>query len=190
VKLGGTTLVAHRTPGHTRGCTTWAWQTTDAGKQVNVVMIGSPNVNPGYQLAGNASYPEIAADFSRTFAVLKSLPCDVFLGAHGAYYGMAAKHEKLKAGGGNPFIDPEGYRAYVAEREQAFLKTLAEQRAQQARGIDAALQPFVERQELAGAVTLVADKEQIRSLSAVGFADIAASSRCSGLAVLDRFAAS
>jgi len=128
VALGGTTLVARRTPGHTRGCTTWVWQAEEDGKKYNVVVIGSPNVNPGYQLVGNKEYPEIADDFASTFRILKSLPCDVFLGAHGNYYGMLAKHELLQQkDGANPFIDPAGYRAYVELKEQTFRKTLAEQ---------------------------------------------------------------
>ena len=59
-------------------------------------MIGSPNVNPGYRLVDNKAYPEIAADFAKTFDVLKTLPCDVFLGAHGSYYGMIEKYERAK----------------------------------------------------------------------------------------------
>ena len=86
VTLGEATLTARLTPGHTRGCTTWTMQATDGGKPRNVVIIGSPNVNPGYQLASNRDYPEIADDFAKTFRLLKSLPCDIFLGAHGNYY--------------------------------------------------------------------------------------------------------
>jgi metallo-beta-lactamase class B len=129
VKLGGITLVARRTPGHTRGCTTWTWRVDDGGKSYDVLVIGSPNVNPGYRLANNTDYPEIADDFAKTFAILKSLPCDVFLGAHGDYYGMIAKHERL-GGNTNPFIDPEGYRAYVDLKDKAFRRTLAEQNSQ------------------------------------------------------------
>ncbi len=81
IKLGGVTLVARRTPGHTRGCTTWTWRVVDGGKTYDVVVIGSPNINPGYRIVGNKDYPEIAADFAKTFQTLKSLPCDVFLGA-------------------------------------------------------------------------------------------------------------
>jgi metallo-beta-lactamase class B len=128
VTLGETTLTAHLTPGHTRGCTTWTMQAADGGKTYDVVIVGSPNVNSGYRLAGNQDYPEIADDFARTFRVLKALHCDIFLGAHGAYYGMEAKYERLTAGGANPFLDPEGYRAYVMEREGAYLKTLEQQR--------------------------------------------------------------
>ncbi len=126
VKLGGATLVAHKTPGHTKGCTTWTMQVSDGGKTYNVVIIGSPNVNAGYKLVNNAAYPQIASDYETTFRVLKSLPCDIFLGAHGDYYGMIAKYAKLAAGG-NPFVDPDGYKAYVAEREGAFRAELAKQ---------------------------------------------------------------
>jgi metallo-beta-lactamase class B len=134
VKLGGVILVARRTPGHTRGCTTWTWKVEDGGRSYDVVVIGSPNVNPGYRLVGNEDYPEIADDFAQTFKVLKELPCDVFLGAHGGYYGMLEKHARAaKDPATNPFIDPEGYRAYVAQKEKAFRDTLAEQRAARAR---------------------------------------------------------
>ena len=127
VKLGGAVLVAHLTPGHTKGCTTWTMKAVEGGKTYNVVIVGSPNVNSGYKLVNNALYPQIAQDFERTFRTLKSLPCDLFLGAHGAYYGMEAKFARLKKDGPNPFIDPEGYKSYVSEREQAFRTELAKQ---------------------------------------------------------------
>lgn len=119
VELGGSKLTARLTPGHTRGCTTWTMQVRDGAHTLNAVIIGSPNVNAGYQLVGNRDYPQIADDYVKTFAVLKSLPCDLFLGAHGAYFGMLAKLEKMKDGE-NPFIDPNGYKAYITEREQTF----------------------------------------------------------------------
>src|SRR5207244_529679 len=129
VKFGGVTLVARSTPGHTRGCTTWVWRVQDGGKKYNVVVIGSPNVNAGFQLVGNKDYPEIAADFAKTFAVLKSLPCDVFLGAHGGYYGMVDRYALIKKGQADAFVNPEGYKEYVALKERAFKKTLANQQA-------------------------------------------------------------
>ncbi len=127
VTLGGVTLTAHKTPGHTKGCTTWTMKVTDGGKTYNVVIVGSPNVNAGYKLVNNAQYPRIAQDFETTFRVLNSLPCDIFLGAHGDYYGMPAKYARLQPGAANPFIDPEGYKKYVAEREQAFRDELKKQ---------------------------------------------------------------
>lgn len=129
VSLGGITLTARRTPGHTRGCTTWTFPVKDGGKTYQVVVVGSPNVNPGYQLVNNSAYPEIATDFAHTFEVLRSLRCDIFLGAHGMYYGMLEKYAKLKKDGANPFVDPEGYKAYISEREGYYRQTLAEQQA-------------------------------------------------------------
>jgi metallo-beta-lactamase class B len=77
-------------------------------------------VNPGYKLVGNDTYPQIAEDYKHGFEVLKSLPCDIFLGAHGGYYNMAQKYSRMKNGERNVFIDPEGYKSYIADREQAF----------------------------------------------------------------------
>jgi metallo-beta-lactamase class B len=129
VSLGGEVLTAHLTAGHTKGCTTWAWQAKEGGKTYNVVVVGSPNVNSGFKLVNNTKYPGIAEDYARSFRVLKSLPCDVFLGAHGVYYGLDEKYPKLKAGGANPFIDPAGYKAYIAERQAEFERKLANQKA-------------------------------------------------------------
>jgi metallo-beta-lactamase class B len=129
VKLGGTTLVAHLTPGHTKGCTTWTMKLTEGGKTYDAVIIGSPNVNPGYKLVGNALYPKIAEDYQRMFRVLAGLPCDFFLGAHGAYFGMAEKYPKMKPGAPSPFIDPEGYKKFVADKELEFRTELDKQKA-------------------------------------------------------------
>jgi metallo-beta-lactamase class B len=129
VNLGGSVLVAHLTPGHTKGCTTWTMQVTEGGKIYNVVIIGSPNINPGYKLVNNAAYPEIAQDYERTLRVLKSLPCDIFLGAHGSYFNLEEKYARMKPGAPNPFIDPDGYKEYVAQKEQDFNAELAKQQA-------------------------------------------------------------
>jgi metallo-beta-lactamase class B len=132
VTLGATVLVAHKTAGHTRGCTTWTLQVKEAGQLLNVVIVGSWNVNPGWRLVDRpgqpASYPGIAEDYGRTFATLKRLPCDIFLGAHGGYFGMLAKLDRIKAGETHKvWIDPQGYQAAVAEREQAFETELKRQ---------------------------------------------------------------
>ena len=129
VKLGDAVLTAHLTPGHTKGTTTWTMKAKEGDRTYNVVIIGSPNVNAGYKLVNNALYPQIASDYERMFRILKSLPCDVFLGAHGNYYGMEAKYARMKEHAANPFIDPEGYKSYVAEREQTFRTELAKQTA-------------------------------------------------------------
>ena len=128
VKLGKAVLTARLTAGHTKGCTTWTMKVQDGGKSYDVVIVGSPNVNEGYELVNNIAYPQIASDYERMFQVLRALHCDVFLGAHGGYYGMEAKYARLKDGGANPFIDPDGYKNYVNERETAFRAELAKQR--------------------------------------------------------------
>src|SRR5580704_10532891 len=113
VMLGGVTLTAHLTPGHSIGCTTWTMQVTDAGKIYDVVFVGGTTINPGVRLVGHPTYPGIAEDFRKTFQTLRSLKCDVFLGAHGGYYGMIEKYKRTQKGEQpNPFIDPEGYRAF------------------------------------------------------------------------------
>jgi metallo-beta-lactamase class B len=134
VQLGGMVLVAHKTPGHTRGCTTWTLRDSDQGKTVNVVIVGSWYVNPGFRLVAShgkpASYPGIAADYRKTFAILKSLPCDVFLGAHGAYFDMDAKLARAQAGAGRSvWIDPQGYQKAVADREKDFEAELKKQQS-------------------------------------------------------------
>ena len=127
VKLGDTVLVAHLTPGHTKGCTTWTMRVTEAGKTYDAVIVGSPNVNPGYKLVDNRAYPQIAQDYERMFRVLHSLPCDIFLGAHGGYFGMEEKYPRLKNGEANPFVDPDGYKKFVSDKEQEFRTELAKQ---------------------------------------------------------------
>jgi metallo-beta-lactamase class B len=128
VRLGGTVLTAHLTPGHTKGCTTWTMQVTELGKTYNVVIVGSPNVNPGYKLVNNAAYPQIAEDYERMWSVLKSLPCDIFLGAHGSYFGLEEKYPRLKGGDANPFVDPDGYKKYISQKVQDFRAELARQK--------------------------------------------------------------
>lgn len=129
VTLGGAVLTAHKTAGHTRGTTTWTMDVNQAGKLLHVVIVGSPNVLDSYKLIGNRTYPQIADDFRKQFALLKSLPCDVFLGAHGAYFGLEAKYERFKGGDHNAFVDPSGYQSYVEERERSFETALKRQQA-------------------------------------------------------------
>lgn len=129
VKLGDAVLTAHLTAGHTRGTTTWTLDETEADRTLHVVIVGSPNVNSGYKLVDNKAYPQIASDYSHGFQVLKSLPCDIFLGAHGSYYGLKEKYARWQLGDRNAFIDPEGYKSYIADRERAFEAELKRQEA-------------------------------------------------------------
>ncbi len=123
VTLGGMTLTARLTPGHTKGCTTWTMAVEEDGKTYNVVIYGSTTILPGVRLVDNPRYPRMAEDFAQTFRVLKSLPCDVFLGPHGVQFGLLEKARRREAGEmPNPFIDPGGYRAFVARSEEAVLR--------------------------------------------------------------------
>ena len=135
VRLGSAALVAHKSPGHTRGCTTWSMRTTQKGRPVNVVIVGSWNVNPGFRLVDRpgrpASYPGIAADYEQTFRVLKKLSCDIFLGAHGGYFNMLEKLNRAKSGEGEAvFVDSSGYRDAVQQKEQAFKAELLRQESE------------------------------------------------------------
>jgi metallo-beta-lactamase class B len=130
VKLGDAVLTAHLTAGHTRGTTTWTLDETEAGRTLHAVIVGSPNVNPGYKLVNNKTYPLIANDYAHGFQVLKSLPCDIFLGAHGSYYGLKEKYARWQRGDHAAFIDPKGYKSYIADRERAFEAELKRQEAE------------------------------------------------------------
>ena len=114
VSLGGTTLTAHLTPGHTRGATTWTLPVEEAGKKYNVVITAS------YRAPNNVT-PAIQAEFEKTFKYIRTLPCDVQLGDHGGQYNMLAKHARVKPGAPNPFIDPAN--CWVdAEVQEAMLR--------------------------------------------------------------------
>jgi metallo-beta-lactamase class B len=131
VTLGGVALTAHLTPGHTMGAVTWTMRVPapDGGRPLDVVFFPSASVNPGVRLVGNPRYPAIAGDFARSFEVWKALPCDVFLGVHGDFYDMRAKRDRQRAGASpNPFIDPAGYRLFIADSEARFRAQLAAER--------------------------------------------------------------
>jgi len=127
VKLGDSVLVAHHTGGHTKGCTTWTMKVTEKGKSYNVVIVGGPFVNPGYKLVHNTEYPNIAKDYEHMFTVLKTLPCDIFLGAHGMYFDLEKKYALMNKDKTNPFIDPQGYKKFIVAKEQDFRNELAKQ---------------------------------------------------------------
>lgn len=129
VSLGGVTLTARVTPGHTKGCTSWTMKVKDGGRTLDVVFAGSVSVNPGVTLAVNPRYPKIAEDYAQTFEVLEGLPCDLFLSSHGSFFDLKGKAERLRQGETpNPFIDPKGYRAYLARMEERFRNQLTEER--------------------------------------------------------------
>ena len=127
IRLGNQMVVAHLTPGHTKGCTTWTTKIRDGEKVYDVVFVGSQSALD-YKFVGQESYPGITADFERSFALLNHLPCDIFLASHGSFFHFVEKHERLLRGDANAFIDPNGYKAYLRESEQEFRDKLARQR--------------------------------------------------------------
>jgi metallo-beta-lactamase class B len=130
VTLGGVTLTAHMTPGHTKGSTTWTMVTQEGGRNYNVVIVGGVRLNGNVPLVGNTKYPNIAEDYARSFRVLKTLPADVALGVHGSWFGLAGKARRLEQGGGsNPFINPAEYREYIKTLEGEYLAQLQKERA-------------------------------------------------------------
>src|SRR3954465_8262497 len=129
VELGGMTLVAHLTPGHTRGCTTWTFNITEGNRTLSVLVIGSVGVNPGMKLVGNTDYPQIVQDFQRSFAFLRSQHPDIPLGSHPGMYNMNEKFAKIARGGPGPYVDPQGYVAELDIVEGVFKSVLGQQRA-------------------------------------------------------------
>lgn len=134
VKLGGATLQANITTGHTKGCTTWTTVVKENGKNLNVIFVCSVSY-PGYDLVTNKNHPTIEADYMATFAWLKNQKVDIFLGAHGNAYNLEDKAAAIrKSRSPNPFIDPQGYKDYVAESEKSFLEKLKTQKAEKKYG--------------------------------------------------------
>lgn len=130
VTLGGVTLTAHLTPGHTRGATTWTMEVADGGRILHIVFFSSASINSGTSLVLSPAYPDIVADFERTFAHLKQLPCDIFLAPHGGQFAMADKFARLERGETpNPLIDPAGWQTLIGNAEKAYRELLAAERA-------------------------------------------------------------
>ena len=126
VMLGGSTLVARLTPGHTPGCTTWTMTVEEGDETYNVVIVGSMGSNPGFQFVNNTTNPTIVDQYKKGFSVLSSLSVDIPLASHPAMYNMADKYKRLGQSP-NPYIDPEGYRAEIEAVETLFLDVLASQ---------------------------------------------------------------
>jgi metallo-beta-lactamase class B len=125
VELGGVRLTIRLTAGHTAGCISWTTDVTEGDRTLRVASVGSLSVLPGMRFGDPPTYPGIAADYERTFEILRSLEADVFLAPHASFYGMQDKRERLAAGAPqNPFVDPEGLRAFVARGERRFREAL------------------------------------------------------------------
>jgi metallo-beta-lactamase class B len=126
VTLGGITLTAHLTPGHTQGCTTWTMEAVEDGKKYQTAFVCSVTVNDGVHLVNNTRVPQIAEHYAQAFKVLHGIKADVFVAEHGSVFGLEGKAGKVGSGV-NPFVDPAGYQRFVESSERAYLKQLGEE---------------------------------------------------------------
>jgi metallo-beta-lactamase class B len=140
ITLGGTTITALRTAGHTRGCTTFTMTVNENGKKLLVAIVGGWSSNPGVTYVapsgkpapasgGGATYPGIAQDFEHTFATYKALPVDIFLGAHGVYFNMLPKLDHGARTNPALWIDPAGYKTAIEKADANFHSELAKEKA-------------------------------------------------------------
>ncbi|WP_309603832.1 subclass B3 metallo-beta-lactamase [Phenylobacterium sp.] len=133
ISLGGVTMTAHLTPGHTRGCTTWTLPVRVAGRLRQALILCSNSILPPYRLdAAHESYPGIAADYEKSYAFWRSAPCEVFLGSHGIFFDMQAKRAALLAGKTDAFVDPAGCKTWFDKGYVDFKATLASQQSEAA----------------------------------------------------------
>jgi metallo-beta-lactamase class B len=123
LRLGGVDVTAHITPGHTRGCTTWSMKA--GGK--DVLFLCSPSIPTEYRIVSNPRYPDAVADYRRHFEVLKSLPCEVFLGAHASFFKMEEKRARQLAGDELAFVDESGCEGFIQRAEQRLERVIGEQ---------------------------------------------------------------
>lgn len=126
IRVGPVEAVAHVTPGHTRGCTSWGLPLVDQGRELLAVSICSLTLFPFVSLDSN-SYPELGADFEETFEKLRRLDPDIFLASHSAWFRMHTKR-RMRSEEGDPvapFLDREGYEAFIAGAERVYLERAA-----------------------------------------------------------------
>lgn len=132
VELEQVRLKAHLTPGHSKGCTTWTTTVEEGGRKYNVVWVGGTSINPGVKVSSMPKYPNIAEEYARTFKILKSLSCDVFLAQHPPIFSMHEKLRRIAEGEkANPFVDPHGYRTAIEQQERIYLEQLQRERSGQ-----------------------------------------------------------
>ncbi len=119
VRLGEVAMTAHLTPGHTEGNTAWTMSVEENGKKYNVVFTSSMSINPGVRMIKNPTWAGVGEAYAKSFASLKALPCDVFLGPHAPFFKMEEKVKRLGTQP-NPFIDPQGLRNFIEMNEKAY----------------------------------------------------------------------
>lgn len=120
IRLGDTVLKTYFTFGHTKGATSWTTDVSENGKKHKVIFASSVTTLD-YSFVNTTKYPQIAADFAKTYQTLKAIKADVFLASHGVFFDLTEKAAKLRSGAKiNPFIDAKGYQRFVARMDKAF----------------------------------------------------------------------
>jgi len=130
ISLGGTTLTAHLSAGHTKGATSFTTEVREGGKTYRLGIINMGTINPGVRVSGMPTYSGITQDYARTFMAQKEMKIDVWLSSHASQFRM---HEKYKPGdpyGPDRFVDPSGFLDTVRRLEKAYLDQLAKERAE------------------------------------------------------------
>ena len=130
ITLGNIAMTANLTPGHTKGTTTWTMKVTDTGKLYTVVFPDGTSVNPGYRVARNPSYPGIGDDYRRTFQTLESLKPDIWLAPHNEVSDFAGKRARAANEGVTAWVDPDGYKTWVAARKAQFEAAVSREMAE------------------------------------------------------------
>jgi glyoxylase-like metal-dependent hydrolase (beta-lactamase superfamily II)/DNA-binding beta-propeller fold protein YncE len=129
VALGGVTMTAHLTPGHTKGCTTWSMRVEDHGKPYDVIFICGLVISP-FKLTNNTRYPNVVADERASLAKLRAMHADVMLAAHGFWFDLEGKAARQKPGAPNPFVDPGELPRHITAMQADLDSALAAQERQ------------------------------------------------------------
>lgn len=127
IELGGTTITAHLTPGHTKGATSYSIDINENNKLYHVLIANMPALNEGVVLVGNPAYPEIAKDYVKAFNVLRSLPCDVFLSSHTTQFHFNRKFHLDTTYDRERYVDPEGFQFELDHLQDLFYADLQQQ---------------------------------------------------------------
>ena len=132
LRVGDVAIIAHYTPGHTPGATTWTWRSCEKDACLDVVYADSLNAvsAPGFRFTGDASHPALVASFERSIDVVGGLPCDILLAVHP---GFSRMFEPLRRRGASkdasPVKDPGACRAYADGARQRLKARVAEEGA-------------------------------------------------------------
>jgi len=131
VKVGALELTPHSTPGHTAGGTTWTWKSCrkDDNSERCLDMVYADSISavsaPGFRFS---AHPEVLKRFERSFAVIRSLPCDVLVSTHPEITALWERLEKRESQGErDALIDRTACEMYVEASRERLRKRLAEE---------------------------------------------------------------